>query len=203
MNCEKGNDQFGNYEYYWGTERVSDPWETSQKTTACFLETYEFMTETTDTKGQKIAVYRPDKDTSSKFGQEGGEPGKCSVSYMISFLPMTETKERQYPYGCIKLKIPQYYQSWKCTSTDMTTDVYYFSITSGQNQDSMVMYPFWTITSQMLVEQQRTDGYAFVFWGPSDFVQQFPKKSLDQAPVMQIQGTTPWKEKKISKEYCL
>lgn len=194
FNCINENDQYGKYQYFFHGHPVPNPWTPSAKTTPCYHETTKEafanpMTENTS-QGLDIGVFRPDRQTSQQWGQEGGEPNECSVSYLISFLPQNEQKQNIVPFGYIKIKLPSYYETQICSQLSSDTlDVYYFSITAGQNKDSF-LYPFWTVNFHMMKPMATTDGFAYVFWGPREHVmsQRTPDTPKDLPPIVRIQN---------------
>lgn len=195
FNCIKDNEDYGNYQYLFHDQPISNPWAPSAKTSPCYRSIEEAFTSPVQTmkgassQGLEVAVFRPDRQTSQQWGQEGGEPNECSVSYVISFLPQDEEGEIIVPFGYIKMKIPSYYETQICTvSPSSHLDVYYFSITAGQNKDSY-LYPFWTVNLHMMKPMMTTDGFGYVFWGPRDYVlnQKTRDTPRDVPPIVQIQ----------------
>lgn len=130
----------------------------------------------------EILFYRADAETSStRFSDEIALDG-CSKGYLSA----TKSNAVEQEVLILRIKMPTtfigsaepdvIFGQYQCRQVSISANI--------ESQESVdPLLDFWTVSSRMLNEYRDSDGYAYVFFAPTDFTQQ-------QAT---IQGTQPRK----------
>jgi len=171
--------------YFNKDQPILNPYEVGVKNTCCYGNLVSSLPKPTSqpvtsfcptannggldvSMGTQCLVYRADRQTSQGFGQEGGIPGECADSYLFTVIPSTSA------FGFIEMFLPTFYSTKDgCeNNSDNSLDLYYFSITSGQNNDASNWLPFWSVNGTMMKETANRENYSYVFWGPIEYVKE-------------------------------
>jgi hypothetical protein len=150
--------------------KIELPSFNSNKGTSLYVESSK---ESQDSD-HKINLYKPDQVSSKNRMLEGVIPPGCSIDYLITDEKNPPTQE----VLVLRIKLPDVFiENNNPPKTFENFDCRYLSVSSATPDDTRnpnyqdpVLY-FWTVTSHMLYNHVY-DGYAYVFFAPTSFVQE-------------------------------
>lgn len=120
-----------------------------------------------------LPVYRPDAVTSQMIGGEEAKSGLCSTTYLysiVSHTPITsimDSPTEVYPYGWIKIKLPNVYDSSIQKNPSNEYDALYYSVTfASSTTQHEPCSQYWSVNAEMMKKYITKDGYVYLFWAP-------------------------------------
>ena len=140
-----------------------------------------------DRGGQRrhLALYRPDKQTSSGLGFDGATLDDCADTYISTMQSYDASKDACEPHGVpppvgnfslvLRAKLPRVLVASDAAPPDATFGEYdarYFSVGShicgAYEQDDDAELAWWTVNARMLAASADGDGVGTVFFVPRD-----------------------------------
>jgi len=124
-----------------------------------------------------VGLYRPDQFSSKTRMLENIGPDGCSTSYLV-----TDSPPPMYEVYILRIKVPVVFI--QNADPDLIFGDYqcrYLSVNANIPGTQTPVLDFWTVDSRMLNNYKDKDGYAYVFFAPTDYTQRQAK----------TQGTPP------------
>ena len=156
--------------------------------------------------GGTLALYRPDKQTSSGLGFDGATLDDCADTYISTMQSYDASKDACEPHGVsppvgnfsflvLRAKLPRVLVASDAAPPDATFGEYdarYFSVGShicgAYEQDDDAELAWWTVNARMLAASADGDGVGTVFFVPRD----------DARALQAAQGRDAWDAPELS-----
>jgi hypothetical protein len=148
-----------------------------------------------DADQNKVDLYRPDEQSSKDRMLEGTPPGGgCSTDYLVTEERDEERDEAPFEFMVLRIKVPDMFiENSHPPKVFGDYQCRYLSISSNINKNDPCILDFWTVSGQMLEDYKDSDGYAYVFFAPTDFVKdqvELQKTPPKVPPVLTWEGYT-------------